>query len=68
MKSLTGHGLVFLDTALVLQGSLKSLSETMFKDDASKRKYECELMLNVTPSVLLNMRVQDANQIIVYCE
>ena len=40
----------------------------MFKDDASKRKYECELMLNVTPSVLLNMRVQDANQIIVYCE
>lgn len=41
-KAIEGHGLQFIDTALIIPGTLASIAKSFFPGDASRQKFENE--------------------------
>lgn len=68
MKSFTGQGLNFLDTALMIPGTLDSIGKTMFKGQPEKQKFANETIKNLTLDKYTELSTEDRAEITRYCQ
>ena len=66
-KACIGQGLIFIDTALVVPGTLASLGKAFFPNDPSRQKFENETIKGLTRDEYEQLDQVQLKDIEVYC-
>lgn len=62
-KAVIGQGLLFIDTSLIIPGSLASIAKTLFPTDTTKHKSENDTIKGLTKSEYVKLDAVQLNEI-----